>query len=113
GTNTIHGSGYEFTRNSIFDGISWPATQKPPFWKHQFGGTLGGPIKKDKMFFFVNYEGVRQNLTDSNVMVVPNALAHQGIIPTTSTLCSATPPPGMASLPPGMLNCGPGSNNAA
>src|SRR5436190_4894528 len=45
GTNTFHGSLYEFYRNSKFDQVQWPATQKQPFWKHQNGGALGGPLK--------------------------------------------------------------------
>ena len=55
GTNALHGSGYEFARNQIFDAKNYydPAVgATPPFSKNQFGGTIGGPIKKDKMFFF-------------------------------------------------------------
>ncbi|PYR63553.1 MAG: hypothetical protein DMF88_24980, partial [Acidobacteria bacterium] len=51
GTNALHGSLYEFTRNSKFDSVQWPATTTQPFWKHQYGGTLGGPVKTDKLFF--------------------------------------------------------------
>jgi Carboxypeptidase regulatory-like domain len=68
GTNTLHGSAYEFLRNSDLDSRSYfdltPALvpYKPAFRRNQFGGSLGGPIKKNKLFFFANYEGFRQAL---------------------------------------------------
>jgi hypothetical protein len=72
GTNDFHGSGYEFLRNSALDArnyfdltLSPTGTyepDKPVFRRNQFGGSLGGPVKKDKLFFFVNYEGLRQSL---------------------------------------------------
>lgn len=81
GTNAYHGSLYEFTRNSKFDSTQWPATEKQPFWKHQNGGTIGGPITLDRMFFFANVEYLRQKESQSHIRVVPNALARDGIIP--------------------------------
>ncbi len=68
GTNDFHGSAYEFLRNSALDSRSYfdltPPLQafKPAFRRNQFGGSLGGPIKKNKLFFFGNYEGFRQGL---------------------------------------------------
>jgi hypothetical protein len=61
GTNNFHGDVYEFLRNDILNahGFSFQPTPKPPFKQNQFGGTLGGPIKKDKTFFFGSYEGRR------------------------------------------------------
>lgn len=72
GTNSFHGSAYEFLRNSDFDARRFidPSTI-PAFRRNNFGGSLGGPIKKDKMFFFVNYEGLRQTLGETNVAMVP------------------------------------------
>jgi hypothetical protein len=61
GTNNLHGSAYEFLRNSALDAQNFGDATKLPFRRNQFGGTLGGPIKTDKMFFFANYEGLRQN----------------------------------------------------
>ncbi len=81
GTNTLHGSGYEFIRNDVFDARNFFATTKPPFRKNQFGGTLGGPIKKDKMFFFVNYEGIKQALGEAEVATVLDAQARTGLMP--------------------------------
>jgi len=61
GTNEFHGSFYEFFRNDVLNAhpFTFVATPKPGFKQNQFGGTLGGPIKKDKTFFFVSYEGRR------------------------------------------------------
>jgi outer membrane receptor protein involved in Fe transport len=91
GTNAIHGSAYEFFRNSAldsrspFDTIILPGntTANPPeFRRNQFGGGIGGPIKKDKIFFFVNYEGIRAYQGQSQIIQnVPDANAHQGYLP--------------------------------
>lgn len=62
GTNQLHGSAYEFLRNSALDAANYFDVQKPPFRRNQFGASVGGPIKKDKLFFFANYEGLRQDL---------------------------------------------------
>jgi len=61
GTNDWHGSTYEFFRNTVLNahGFSFLPTPKPPFNQNQFGGTIGGPIKKDKTFIFGSYEGRR------------------------------------------------------
>ncbi len=77
GTNELHGSAYEFLRNSALDSRSYfdltgsGTPTKPAFRRNQFGGSLGGPIKKSKMFFFANYEGLRQSLGTT--------LANQGV----------------------------------
>ena len=63
GTNQLHGSVYEFLRNSALDARNFfDHGEHSAFQRNVFGGSLGGPIKKDKSFFFVNYEGFRQNL---------------------------------------------------
>ena len=65
GTNAFHGSVFEFFRNDFFDArqpIDNLNPVQPPFRLNQFGGTFGGPITKDKTFFFVSYEGYRQRL---------------------------------------------------
>jgi len=88
GTNAFHGSAYEFLRNNKLDARDFfdPAKQpngerNPPFRRNQFGGSLGGPIKKDKAFFFVNYEGLRQLKGVSNPVFVPDANTRQGLLP--------------------------------
>jgi carboxypeptidase family protein len=66
GTNDFHGSAYEFLRNDALDSSSYfeaaAGLKKLPFRRNQFGGSLGGPVKKNKLFFFGNYEGFRQAL---------------------------------------------------
>jgi len=69
GTNEFHGDVYEFVRNSAFDAKNYfdsASTPISPFRQNQFGGTFGGPIRKNKTFFFVDYQGTRigQSLTD-------------------------------------------------
>src|SRR5580693_5425977 len=61
GTNNLHGSVYEFFRNDVLNThpFTFIASPKPAFKQNQFGGTIGGPIKKDKTFFFGSYEGRR------------------------------------------------------
>jgi hypothetical protein len=82
GTNQIHGSAYEFLRNSFFDARNYfdPA-RIPEFQRNNFGASLGGPIKKDKLFLFGNYEGYRQNLGVTDVTYVPDNNARNGIVP--------------------------------
>ncbi len=77
GTNNLHGSAYYFARNSVFDANPYfvPSTGKPAFERNQYGGTIGGPIKKNKMFFFANYEGLRQTLGETPVVTIPNQAA--------------------------------------
>jgi hypothetical protein len=65
GANQIHGSLFEYFRNNVFDARNYfnvPPAVQPAFRLNQFGGSLSGPIIKDKFFYFVNYEGVRQRL---------------------------------------------------
>ncbi len=80
GTNEFHGSLYEFLRNSDLDTRGFfDAGSPPPFRRNQFGGTFGGPIKKNKIFFFANYEGIRQVLDTTYVNFVPSATLRQGM----------------------------------
>ena len=83
GTNELHGTVFEFLRNSDLDARSFftQTSFVPPFHQNQFGGALGGPLKKNRLFLFGNYEGFRQALTQSNVSVVPDALVRTGEFP--------------------------------
>src|SRR6202162_416990 len=78
GTNSFHGNMYEFFRNKVLNansyGFSSDQCSKPKFNQNQFGGTFGGPIKKDRTFFFASYEGrrIRQGIP-SPVVTVPSA----------------------------------------
>ncbi|HEY7388376.1 MAG TPA: TonB-dependent receptor [Bryobacteraceae bacterium] len=79
GTNGFHGSAYEFLRNDKLEDRNFFDVQSgaPPYHQNQFGGSVGGPIKKDKIFFFANYEGLRKSQVTSSIVTVPDACAHQ------------------------------------
>jgi Carboxypeptidase regulatory-like domain len=89
GTNEFHGSAYEFFRNDILNahGFTFQPTPKPPFKQNQFGGTFGGPIKKDKTFIFGSYEGRR---------IIRGIVSQQVPVPTAGDLAGnfGTPFPG-------------------
>ena len=93
GTNDLHGSAYYFARNSVFDAAPYfvPSTGKPDFERNQYGGTLGGPIKKNKMFFFANYEGLRQTLGETPVVILPNQAARTEVQNYLATLPANSP----------------------
>src|SRR6185369_3282221 len=80
GTNKFHGSVFEFVRNTIFNANDWGSTlERAPFHRNQFGGTIGGPIVKDKAFFFFSYSGLRQaTSTFLSGARVPTALERIG-----------------------------------
>lgn len=83
GSNGFHGTAFEYIRNHVLDAKNFFDTgAPPPFIRNQFGGVLGGPIKKDKTFFFLGYEGLRQGLGTTQFATVPTALARQGVLPT-------------------------------
>jgi hypothetical protein len=75
GTNRIHGDVYDYLRNRVLNAKGYFDTVKPAFIQNQFGGTLGGPIKKDRTFFFTSYEGrrVRQGKSGDTVAVPTDA----------------------------------------
>lgn len=75
GANQFHGSVFEFLRNSAFDAKNYfDSANQPiaPFKQNQFGGTFGGPIRKDKTFFFVDYQGTRIRQSQTFISVVPS-----------------------------------------
>jgi hypothetical protein len=82
GTNQFHGSLYEFLRNDAFDARNFfanPNARSPELRLNQFGGTFGGPIRKDKTFFFGNYEGFRQVAGITRLTIVPTDAQKKGI----------------------------------
>jgi len=93
GTNALHGTVFEFLRNSALDARNFfDQAAVPPFRRNQFGGSLGGPLKKNRLFLFGNYEGFRQALALSSVSVVPDLEARQGLLPNATTgIYSAVP----------------------
>lgn len=82
GTNQYHGELFEFFRNSALDArnfFDYTAPERlPHFEQNEFGGTFGGPIKKDKAFFFADYQDLRQILGESFVTLVPDANLRNG-----------------------------------
>src|ERR1700722_19861059 len=84
GTNALHGSVYEFLRNSALDARNFfDATQSPPpFRRSQFGADAGGPVIKSRLFVFADYEGIRQLLSTTTVDIVPSAAARTGHLTT-------------------------------
>src|SRR5438477_4487302 len=76
GTNAFHGDLFEFVRNDLFNARSYFATKSSTLKRHQFGGTVGGPIKKNKLFFFAGYQGttVRQDPADTRAFVPTAAM---------------------------------------
>ena len=72
GTNRFHGSAYEFFRNDILNARALFSTSQLPLRLNQFGASLGGPIVRDRTFFFINYEGLRQTLAQPLVGFVPS-----------------------------------------
>ena len=85
GTNKLHGTAFEFIRNSALDARNYfDQGAIPNFQRNQFGASLGGPIKTNKLFLFGNYEGFRQNWGLSSVTLVPDARARLGYLPDSS-----------------------------
>ena len=84
GSNTFHGSVYEFLRNDVLDASNFfddPNAPIPELRRNQFGFTLGGPIVKDRTFFFFNYEGFRERKGETRSFVTPTAAARGGAAP--------------------------------
>lgn len=83
GDNGFHGDVYEFLRNSALDASNlFDFGKRPPLKRNQFGASAGGPIQKNKTFFFGDYEGFRQNQGFTTLDFVPTANARQGILST-------------------------------
>src|SRR5262245_51620292 len=78
GTNDFHGSAFEFHRNSALDARNFFAPRKPSFRRNQFGGVIGGPIRKDRTFFFGGYEGQRRGQQEAGLANVPTLAMRQG-----------------------------------
>ena len=82
GANALHGSGFEFLRNSAFDANNFfnnrAGRAKPDFSQHQFGGTIGGPVVKDKTFYFFDYQGYRVSQGQTYLSTVPSEKMRNG-----------------------------------
>jgi outer membrane receptor protein involved in Fe transport len=92
GTNQFHGDVYGFLRAARLDARGYfDAGPPPPFHRNQFGGALGGPIRKEKTFFFVDYEAFRQGKGNTFVDKVPTAAARTGLIHLANPQADCTP----------------------
>ncbi|HEY6374779.1 MAG TPA: carboxypeptidase-like regulatory domain-containing protein [Edaphobacter sp.] len=92
GTNNLHGSAYEFIRNSALDARNYfDQSHIPAFQRNNFGASLGGPIRKDKLLLFANYEGYRQNLGLSDVTLVPDNASRAAAVASVKPLLQLWP----------------------
>src|SRR6202035_310799 len=102
GTNSFHGDAFEFLRNQVLDAANYfdvPTQQNgfkrtPPFRRNNFGGALGGPVQKNKTFFFTAYEGLRENI-GQNILT--------GTVPATCFVATKNPC-ATSSTPVGTVN---------
>jgi len=114
GTNTYHGTLFEFFRNDALDANDYFANTltnpKVPLRMNQFGGNLGGPLIKNKLFFFTNYEGIRQRTTAINALYeIPSAYVRSQFVPAMQPVlaqmaplpagCTAIPAPASCAVP--------------
>ncbi len=98
GSNNWHGAAFEFYRGTLFEANDWfsnaSGTPRTPLVRNTFGGALGGPILKNKLFFFYSYEGRRDATATGETRIVPLASLGQGIINytyCTDAACNTTP----------------------
>jgi hypothetical protein len=95
GTNQLHGSVFEFLRNNALDAPNYfDPGSAPGFQRNQFGGSLGGPIQKNKTFLFGNFEDFQQHLHQTGVDLVPDANARNGYLPCKLVSPAPNPCPG-------------------
>jgi hypothetical protein len=98
GSNQFHGDAYDFFRNDVLDARNFFSTSTDPLKQNQFGGTLGGPIRRDKTFFFGFYEGFRNRQGETQLTTVPTVAERQGDF---SALCATYSPQGFCTDPNG------------
>lgn len=100
GGNTLHGSAYEFHRNDALDAPNYfDLAGKPPFTRNQFGGTAGGPIRADRLFYFAAYEGLRERLGKTITSFVPDDSARAGLLPDGPVTINAAVRPYLDAMP--------------
>ena len=91
GTNTLNGTAYEFLRNTALDANSYfnkqEGLEKEVLRRNQFGGVLGGPIQRDRAFFFVNYDGMRRTQETSQLVQVPTTSLRNGVFRFVTQTC--------------------------
>src|SRR6266567_1276947 len=104
GTNQLHGSAYEFLRNDKLDANNFfnnrAGVPRQPFRRNEFGATAGGPVRKDKTFFFADYQGIRLLLPQTLVSTIPTLTQRSMLPPSSWSACGpclrTTPPHGIS-----------------
>ena len=104
GNNQFHGSLWEFHRDASLDAKNYfdlSSQPIPAFVRNQFGANIGGPLAQDRTFFFASYEGFREVQASTAIATVPNALAHQGLLPSSTNpgACTNAAPNGCIAIP--------------
>jgi hypothetical protein len=104
GSNQFRGSLSELYRGASLDAKNYfdlGANPNPQFVRNQFGAGIGGPLKRNRTFFFANYEGFREVQASTAIATVPDALAHQGLLPSAGNPsgCSNATPSGCVAIP--------------
>ena len=105
GTNEFHGALWEFLRNDKLDAGNYFEVKKGKFRQNQFGGTLGGPIRRDRTFFFMDYEGTRIRQAYPYVSTVPTALERSSNYTDLSELLTQGPSPASCMTNPSQAGC--------
>jgi len=106
GGNTFHGNVYEYFRNTVLDARGYPDTSKPQLNQNQFGGTFGGPIKKDRTFFFLSYEGRRiRDGVPGQLLNVPTAQEFGGDFSDQGAFTGTVSSPFVAQVLDGRAGC--------
>jgi len=103
GSNHFHGSLFELHRDAALEARNYfdlSSRPIPPFVRNQFGASIGGPLARDHTFFFASYEGFREVRASTAIATVPDALAHQGLLPAASdpSACTSASPSGCVSV---------------
>src|SRR6202030_2000663 len=94
GSNEWHGAAFEFLRNNALDAPNFfDQGDAPPFQRNQFGGSMGGPLQRDKTFLFGNYEGFRQSLHQTSATFVPDAASRAAAVASVQPLLNLWPTP--------------------
>lgn len=100
GTNTLRGSAFEFHRNDALDARNYfDVSGKPDFWRNQYGASLGGALRPDRLFYFGAYEGLRERLGKTISSFVPDDNARLGILPDGPVTISDAVRPYLAAIP--------------
>jgi hypothetical protein len=102
GTNDFHGTAFDYFRNTVLDANDWFANRagepRSPEQQNDFGGVFGGPIWRDKTFFFFSYEGLRLLQPQTSVVTVPSEVIRASAVPTASAVLNSFPLPNGAAL---------------